>query len=98
MSVETITYGKATWTNIEQPTPEDIEVVCRNYNFHPLDLEDCLSKIERPKIDEYGDYLFIVMHLPVYDPDETAGGLMTSDFLVLQRRMTTTEALAALRR
>jgi magnesium transporter len=70
MTIETVTYGKVTWTNIEKPTPEDIEVLRRNYNFHPLDLEDCLSRIERPKIDEYEDYLFIVMHFPVYDPDQ----------------------------
>jgi magnesium transporter len=35
--------------------------------FHPLDLEDCLSRIERPKIDEYENYLFIIMQFPVFD-------------------------------
>jgi magnesium transporter len=40
----------------------------QNYPFfHPLDLEDCLSRIERPKIDEYDDYLFIIMQMPVFD-------------------------------
>ncbi|MFQ5813749.1 MAG: magnesium/cobalt transporter CorA [Anaerolineae bacterium] len=82
MSVETITYGKVTWTNIERPTPEDIEVLRRNYNFHPLDLEDCLSKIERPKIDEYEDYLFIVMHFPVYDPDQHISRPSEVDFFI----------------
>ena len=38
MSIETVTYGKVTWTNIEKPSPEDIEVLRRNYSFHPLDL------------------------------------------------------------
>jgi len=67
MTVETIVHGELTWTNIEQPTPEDIQVLQRNHDFHPLELEDCLSTIERPKIDEHDDYLFIVMHFPVYD-------------------------------
>ncbi|MGA9351260.1 MAG: CorA family divalent cation transporter [Anaerolineae bacterium] len=70
MNIETGAYGKVTWTNIERPTPEDIEVLHRSYNFHPLDLEGCLSKIERPKINEYEDYLFIVINFPVYDPDQ----------------------------
>jgi magnesium transporter len=39
----------------------------QHYPFHPLDLEDCLSRIERPKIDEYDDYLFIIMQFPVFD-------------------------------
>ena len=33
----------------------------------PLDLEDVLSRNQRPKIDEYPDYLFIVLHFPVFD-------------------------------
>jgi magnesium transporter len=82
MSIETVTYGKVTWTNIEQPMPEDIEVLRRNYNFHPLDLEDCLSKIERPKIDEYEDYLFIVMHFPVYDPYQLISRPSEVDFFI----------------
>lgn len=82
MSIETVTHGKVTWTNIERPAPEDIEVLRRNYNFHPLDLEDCLSKIERPKIDEYEDYLFIVMHFPVYDPDQHVSRPSEVDFFI----------------
>jgi len=82
MSIENVAYGKVTWTNIEKPTPEDIEVLRRNYNFHPLDLEDCLSKIERPKIDEYEDYLFIVMHFPVYDPDQHVSRPSEADFFI----------------
>ena len=82
MSVQTITYGKVTWTNIENPTHEDIEVLRRNFNFHPLDLEDCLSKIERPKIDEYDDYLFIVMHFPIYDRDREVSQPAEIDFFI----------------
>lgn len=82
MSLDIISYGKVTWTNIEQPTPEDIEVLRRNYDFHPLDLEDCLSRIERPKIDEYEDYLFIVMHFPVYDKDAQVSKPSEVDFFI----------------
>ncbi|MBC7252068.1 MAG: magnesium transporter, partial [Anaerolineae bacterium] len=82
MGVETITYGKVTWTNIVRPTPEDIAVLRRNFDFHPLDLEDCLSRIERPKIDEYENYLFIVMHFPVYDKDQRITRPSEVDFFI----------------
>ncbi len=82
MSAQTITFGKVTWTNIEDPTPEDIEHLRRNFSFHPLDLEDCLSKIERPKIDEYDDYLFIVMHFPIYDWDREVSQPAEIDFFI----------------
>jgi len=67
MSIQTIAHGKLTWVNIERPTAADIEYLQKRYDFHSLDYEDVLSKIQRPKIDEYEDYLFIVMHFPVYD-------------------------------
>jgi magnesium transporter len=82
MSVKTIAYGKVSWTDLEQPTHEDIEHLRRNFNFHPLDLEDCLSKIERPKIDEYDDYLFIVMHFPIYDQDRQVSEPAEIDFFI----------------
>jgi magnesium transporter len=67
MSIQTITHGKLTWVSIERPTVADVAYLKEHYDFHPLDYEDVLSKIQRPKIDEYEDYLFIVMHFPVYD-------------------------------
>ncbi len=67
MGVEVLTHGRMTWVNIEKPTAHDMDYLRKNYDFHPLDLEDCLSRVERPKIDEYEDYLFIVMQFPVYD-------------------------------
>ena len=39
------------------------------FGWHPLDVEDVLSKRQRPKVDDYADegYLFGVLHFPVYD-------------------------------
>jgi magnesium transporter len=68
MSIQTLTHDGITWTDIQKPATQDIEQLRDHYPFfHPLDLEDCLSKIERPKIDEYENYLFIVMHFPVFN-------------------------------
>jgi magnesium transporter len=67
MGVEILTHGRITWVNIEKPTPEDMNYLRQHFSFHPLDLEDCLSRIERPKIDEYDDYLFIIMQFPIFD-------------------------------
>jgi len=67
MGVEVLTHGRVTWVNIEKPALEDMSYLRERYPFHPLDLEDCLSHIERPKIDVYDDYLFIIMQFPVFD-------------------------------
>jgi magnesium transporter len=42
-------------------------VLAERFGWHPLDLEDVLSRRQRPKVDEYPDYLFGVLHFPVYD-------------------------------
>lgn len=69
LNVEWIKWGRITWVNIEKPTPKDIEYLAANYLFHPLDLEDCRSRIELPKIDEYENYLFLVLHFPVFSKE-----------------------------
>lgn len=68
-SVELLTWGDLTWVNIEHPTEKETEFLAQNYPFHPLDLDDCLSRRQRPKIDEYKDYLFFVFHFPVFDKE-----------------------------
>jgi len=67
--LESLTWGDLTWVNIEKPTERETEYLAQNYPFHHLDLDDCLSRIQRPKIDEYKDYLFLVLHFPVFSKE-----------------------------
>lgn len=67
-SVRSLTWEKLTWVDIERPTETETSYLAERYPFHPLDLDDCLSKIQLPKIDEYEDYLFMVFHFPVFNP------------------------------
>jgi len=69
LNLESLTFGDLTWVNIERPTERETEYLAQNYPFHPLDLDDCLSRIQRPKIDEYKDYLFLVFHFPVFNKE-----------------------------
>ncbi|MBX5469333.1 MAG: magnesium transporter CorA family protein [Thermoleophilaceae bacterium] len=65
--VELIDGGGLRWVFIERPGPADRAWLEEHFEFHPLDYEDVTSRNQRPKIDEYPDYLFIVLHFPVYD-------------------------------
>ena len=69
LNIQSLNWGDLTWINIEQPTEEETEYLAQNYPFHPLDLDDCLSRIQRPKIDQYKDYLFVVLHFPVFNKE-----------------------------
>jgi len=59
--------GDLTWIHLTAPTAQEAEQLQSRFGWHPLDLEDVLSKRQRPKIDEYPEYLFGVLHFPVYD-------------------------------
>ena len=65
--VEVVEAPGLRWINIERPRPADMPWLEQRYDFHPLDYEDVLSRNQRPKVDEYDDYLFIVLHFPRYD-------------------------------
>ena len=69
LNLDSLAWGDLTWINIEKPTERETEYLAQNYPFHPLDLDDCLSRIQRPKIDEYKDYLFLVFHFPVFNKE-----------------------------
>ena len=56
-----------TWIHLDAPTLEEATLLGERFGWHPLDLEDVLSRRQRPKVDEYPDYLFGVLHFPVYD-------------------------------
>jgi magnesium transporter len=58
-----------TWIQLDSLDPEAVNVLRERFGWHPLDVEDVLSKRQRPKIDDYADegYLFGVLHFPAYD-------------------------------
>ena len=57
------------WINIEAPGPREVAWLDEEFPFHELDLEDVQSRRQRPKVDDYPDYLFVVLHFPWYDKD-----------------------------
>ncbi len=58
-----------TWIHLEAPSLTHAQELADRFGWHPLDVEDVMSKRQRPKIDDYADegYLFGVLHFPIYD-------------------------------
>jgi len=50
------------WLDLEDPTPESVATLGREFGFHELALEDSLHKHQRPKIDQYGSYFFVIAY------------------------------------
>lgn len=62
--VQEISGAGLTWINIERPSQRECDMLGQRYHFHQLELEDCLSKRQLNKIEQYEDHLFIILHFP----------------------------------
>ncbi len=64
LNMESVESCGLTWININPIGVKELENLRERFHFHPLDLDDTRSRKQRPKIDEYPDYLFFVLHFP----------------------------------
>lgn len=64
--VKDIKYNGLRWIDIVKPTSKEIDMLRKEFDFHELLLEDCMTEHQRSKIDDDDDYCFIVLHLPRY--------------------------------
>ena len=62
--VETIQGEKFVWINLQNPDRNDVEKLAEKYNFNTLNIEDCMTKFELPKLDSYDDHFFVILHFP----------------------------------
>jgi magnesium transporter len=59
------------WVDLVNPTPEEGRAILLDtFKFHPLSVEDALSEIHHPKIEQYGGYLYLILHGIDYQQDE----------------------------
>ena len=67
--VHELSASGLTWVDVVAPDLETAQELAARFGWHPLDVEDVVSKRQRPKVDDYEDegYLFAVLHFPVYD-------------------------------
>jgi magnesium transporter len=78
-----------TWIHLDAPDHEVATELAERFGWHPLDVEDVLSKRQRPKVDEYPDYLFGVLHFPFYDKSAKRLNAAELDFFVGQGYLVT---------
>jgi magnesium transporter len=54
--------GVTVWVDLSQPTPDEARVLTDVFHFHELAVEDALSEIHHPKVESYGDVLYVILH------------------------------------
>ncbi|MGB8189409.1 MAG: magnesium transporter CorA family protein [Nitrososphaeraceae archaeon] len=71
LGLESITNKSLTWVDIQKPTREKMSILEQLYPFHELNIEDCLSKIQIPKVDRYEYHIFVILHFPTIDKEKS---------------------------
>jgi len=64
------TSGEGFWLDIEHPDDSDYQVLEKTFGFHPLTLEDIRHQNQRPKLEEYQHYAFVVLFAARWDGQE----------------------------
>ncbi|WP_407318395.1 magnesium/cobalt transporter CorA [Isoptericola halotolerans] len=58
--------GGMAWIGLERPDERELAALAREFDLHPLAVEDAIQAHQRPKIERYGDTLFVVLHAARY--------------------------------
>jgi hypothetical protein len=62
------------WVALKDPTPEELTQMQEEFDLHPLAIEDAMHGHQRPKAEEYGKSLFVVLHVPEMQGEEVHAG------------------------
>jgi len=89
MATNKIKTKRLEWIHIERPDTEQIEYLKKEFDFHPLDLEDCLNDVQRPQISEYSHYVFFILTFPVYNRKTREIEASEVDFFIGSRYLVT---------
>ncbi|SEG66386.1 magnesium transporter [Thermomonospora echinospora] len=68
------------WIGLHEPTAEELKLVSRELNLHPLAVEDAVNAHQRPKLEHYGDTLFLV--LKTLDYREATSGIEVGEIML----------------
>jgi magnesium transporter len=78
----TIMSAGVRWIHIPRPRQATRDWLEERFSFHPLDYEDVYSRNQRPKVDRYDDYLFVVLQFPRFDRDQERLSVVELDLFI----------------
>ena len=76
------TSGIWVWVDLSAPTPDEAKVLTDVFHFHELAIEDALAEIHQPKVESYGDYLYLILHGIDFKAREHAFATQEVDFFL----------------
>ncbi len=62
--IDTVQGKRFLWIDLQNPDRSDIEKLAEIYHLNTLNIEDCMTKSELPKLDSYHEHFFVILHFP----------------------------------
>jgi magnesium transporter len=80
---------KFSWINVTNDGKKEIDYLRKKFNFHELDLADCLPPLQRPKLVVRPGYLFMILLFPVFDRKTRVLHASEVDFFITPKQLIT---------
>ncbi len=81
-NLKEIHFQSLTWIHAKKPTDSDLRYLQEKYQFHPLDIVDAKKVSLHPKLDEYPEYLFMILLFAYYDRQDRGVKAAEVDFFI----------------
>ncbi len=88
-NMEILKYGRNKWIHFEKISKQDLDYLKKNFNFHPIILDELLQPSSRSRVERYDDYLFLTYHFPLYDKNTRTSRRAEVDFLITESNVVT---------
>jgi magnesium transporter len=86
-----IRKGKINWVHLMRPSDRELEALRKEFDIHPIIIDELKEASARSKVEVHDGYLFAVLHLPVYDLDERVSRRGEIDFIVTKKTVITVQ-------
>ena len=77
-----IKKGKVNWINLVKPNDKELAAIKKEFGLHPIIIDELSGQSVRSKVEIYGNYMYIVYHMPVYDSQERVSRKGEVDFII----------------
>ena len=90
--MQKISANNITWIDILKPSEKELEQIKNQFGLHPFIAKQFLPPLRRPKIEEYPNQLFVVLHFPVYNPETKKTKTVELDFIITPNTLITSHS------
>jgi magnesium transporter len=81
--------GVWVWVDLSAPTPEETRILSDLFQFHELAIEDAMTEVHHPKVESYGDYLYVILHGINFQESEHCFSTQDVDFFLGEQFLVT---------